>query len=102
VYERRFAAPLAAFLAHVLAPDGVAWLAEPRRPPFRDFLAELPRHGLLSRKVRSSRIRPLIPQPVPVPVDIWEIVPAAAPATLQGALSPERENESEPFAAGHS
>jgi len=73
MYERRFAAPVAAFMAHTLAPQGVAWLAEPGRTVFSALLEELPRHGLSFCRVRSSPVWPLTPQAVPVPVSIWEI-----------------------------
>ena len=73
VYERRFAAPVAAFLAHILAPDGAAWIAEPGRVVFRALLDELPAHGLHFAQVRFAPTWPLTPQAVPVPVTIWEI-----------------------------
>lgn len=73
VYERRFARPVAAFLADVLAPDGVAWLAEPGRTVFSCVLEELPRHGLVAVRVRTVPTWPLTPQSVPVPVSLWEI-----------------------------
>lgn len=73
VYEQRFAAPVAAFLAHILAPDGTAWIAEPGRAVFRALLDELPARGLSFAKVRFAPTWPLTPQAVPVPVTIWEI-----------------------------
>lgn len=73
VYEQRFAAPVAAFLAHVLAPDGTAWIAEPGRTVFRALLDELPAHGLSFARVRLTPTWPLTAQAVPVPVSIWEI-----------------------------
>ena len=73
VYERRFAAPVAAFLADVLSPDGTAWIAEPGRAVFRSLFDELPGHGLSFSQVHQTGIWPLTPQAVPVPVSIWEI-----------------------------
>ncbi len=73
MYERVFAVPVAAFLAAALAPEGVAWIAEPGRAVFRALLDELPRHGLRAREVQSVAVRPLTPQEAPVPVTIWEI-----------------------------
>lgn len=73
VYERRFAEPVAAFLADVLTPDGVAWIAEPGRAVFRSLLDELPCHGLAFAKARFAPTWPLTPQEVPAPVTIWEI-----------------------------
>lgn len=73
VYEQRFAAPVAAFLAHILATDGAAWIAEPGRAVFRALLDELPAHGLSFSKACFTPTWPLTPQAVPVPVTIWEI-----------------------------
>lgn len=73
VYEQRFAAPVAAFLAHALAPGGTAWIAEPGRAVFRALLDALPAHGLRFARVRLASTWPLTPQAVPVPVAIWEI-----------------------------
>lgn len=76
VYERRFAEPIAAFLAHALSPHGKAWLAEPGRAIFSCLLDALPRHGLSFEKVHHVPTWPLIPQTVPAPVSIWEVRPA--------------------------
>lgn len=46
MYEARFAAPLAAFVAHCLAPEGCAWLADPGRSTFPLLQAQLHAHGL--------------------------------------------------------
>lgn len=73
VYEQRFAAPVAAFLAHVLSPGGTAWIAEPGRTVFRALLDEAPAHGLSCAKVSFRPTWPLTAQTVPVPVSIWEI-----------------------------
>lgn len=73
VYEQRFAAPVAAFLADVLAPDGTAWIAEPGRAVFRTLFDELPKQGLRFEQARHVPVWPLTPQAVPVPVSIWEI-----------------------------
>ncbi len=73
MYERRFAAPLADFLAHVLAPDGVAWVAEPSRTVYEAFVAAVTSRGMGIRCVSRSDVRPLVPQERPVPVRIWQI-----------------------------
>lgn len=73
VYERRFAQPIAAFLAHALNPTGKAWLAEPGRLIFSALLDELPKHGLTFTKVHHAPTWPLVPQAVPAPVSIWEV-----------------------------
>ena len=73
VYERRFAGPVAAFMAYALKPDGRAWIAEPGRAVFAGLPEALPRHGLVCRKLRTTPTWPLNRQEVPVPVSIWEI-----------------------------
>lgn len=73
MYERRFAAPLADFLHHVLAPDGVAWIAEPSRTVYEAFVAEVAARGLGMRCVHRENVLPHIPQERPVPVRVWEI-----------------------------
>lgn len=73
VYERRFANPIAAFIAYALAPGGRAWIAEPGRAVFSCLPEALPRHGLASRRLRTVPTWPLTRQEVPVPVSIWEI-----------------------------
>lgn len=73
VYERRFADPVAAFMAHALTPEGRAWIAEPGRAVFASLPEALPRHGLSCRKLCTRPTWPLTRQEVPVPVSIWEI-----------------------------
>ena len=85
VYEKCFATPVAAFLTHVLAPNGVAWLAEPGRTVFQYFLSELPRHGLSFRKVHATSVQAFTPQTTPVPVALWEITPADNSACTHNA-----------------
>lgn len=94
VYEQRFAAPVAAFLAHILAADGAAWIAEPGRTVFRALLDELPAHGLSSARVCFAPTWPLIPQAVPVPVTIWEIRRTTDSQAIAGAESPRRTQDS--------
>lgn len=73
VYERRFAEPIAAFLAYALTAGGRAWIAEPGRAVFACLPEVLPRHGLVCRRLRTTPTLPLYRQDVPVPVSIWEI-----------------------------
>lgn len=73
MYERAFAAPIAAFIRHALTPNGVAWFAEPGRTIFQHLLDELPQHGLTFSRALTQEITPLTAQAVPVPVSVWEI-----------------------------
>lgn len=73
LYERRFAAPVAAFLAHTLTREGKAWIAEPGRAVFACLPEILPEYGLVAQKIRTTPTWPLTRQEVPVPVSIWEI-----------------------------
>lgn len=54
MYERRFARPVADFLAHAIAPGGVMWLAEPSRTVYREFLALLRAAGWQTRKAHQE------------------------------------------------
>ena len=74
MYERRFAAPLADFLAHTLAPGGVAWVAEPSRTVYEAFVAEVATRGFGMKCIHRVEVRPLTPQERPVPVRIWQIM----------------------------
>jgi predicted nicotinamide N-methyase len=70
MYEKRFAAPVADFLAHALAPRGLAWVAEPNRTIYGHF-----REVLAGRGWRMDKIRTVgVPQEGrTVTVNIWEI-----------------------------
>lgn len=73
MYEKRFVAPVMRFLAHALAADGVAWLAEPGRSVYDAFLQALHGGGWQGRRVFSAEVEALYAQPVPVTVHVWEI-----------------------------
>ena len=73
MYEKRFVAPVLRFLEHALAPDGLAWLAEPGRTVYDAFLHALHRSGWQGRPVCSETVEPLYAQPVPVTVRVWEL-----------------------------
>lgn len=73
MYEARFTAPVADFLAYGLAPDGIAWLADPCRNFFEKFLADLERNGLCAKIAHEESVGALYPQAVDVPVRIWQI-----------------------------
>jgi predicted nicotinamide N-methyase len=70
MYEKRFAAPVADFLDHALARDGLAWVAEPNRSVYGHF-----RELLAGRGWRMDRLRTVgVPQEErTVTVNIWEI-----------------------------
>lgn len=70
MYEKRFAAPVADFLAHALAPAGLAWVAEPNRAVYRHFAELLAGRGWRMDKLRTRGV----PQEGrTVTVNIWEI-----------------------------
>ena len=73
MYEKRFVAPVLRFLDHSLAPEGLAWVAEPGRTVYDAFLHALQNGGWQGRRVYSETIEPLYAQPVPVTVHVWEI-----------------------------
>ena len=73
MYEKRFVAPILRFMAHALALDGKAWLAEPGRTIYDSFLHALQSEGWQGRPVYSEVVEPLYAQPVPVTVKVWEI-----------------------------
>lgn len=73
MYEARFTAPVADFLAFGLAVEGTAWLADPCRNFFEKFLADLELRGLAAKIAHEERAGALYPQAVDVPVRIWQI-----------------------------
>lgn len=73
MYENRFVEPVLNFLDHSLAPGGTAWIAEPGRGVYDQFIRALLRRGWKSRRVADYRVVSLHVQVVPVPVKIWEI-----------------------------
>lgn len=73
MYEARFTAPVADFLAFGLAGSGIAWLADPCRNFFAKFQDDLRERGLLARLALEEDTGALYPQPARVPVRIWEI-----------------------------
>ena len=73
MYERRFVSPVLAFLGHVLARGGKAWMAEPGRDVYDHFRAALVAGGWQSRLVRTVTVDPLYVQPVGVGVKLWEL-----------------------------
>ncbi len=75
LYEKRFIEPVADFLDHALAPDGVAWLAGPERrvhQPFGEHMASL---GFARKKVLTNHaVFPFHSGQGPlVKINIWEL-----------------------------
>ena len=71
MYEKRFTRPVAAFLHHALAPDGVMWLAEPGRGIYNDFVSALGDYGLCSRRRAERRATAF--EGHTVGIRLWEI-----------------------------
>jgi len=70
MYEKRFAAPVADFLDHALAPRGLAWVAEPNRSVYGHFREVLAARGWRMDLLRTTGV----PQEGrTVTVNIWEI-----------------------------
>lgn len=84
MYEKRFAQPLAAFLDHVLAPQGIAWIAEPSRTVYDSFQEAALKQGLCIKKVASQAVTPLTPQSVPAHINIWHISRPSGPDARKG------------------
>ncbi len=73
MYESETAKPLAIFLSTALKKGGRAWIAEPGRSIFLEFIRLLPQHGLHERRLCSLPVFPLTAQKVPVTVTLWEL-----------------------------
>lgn len=73
LYEARFMEPLAAFLAHLLARDGIAWIADPCRSFFAGFVAVLAKRGLGARVACEKIVGADITASIPIRVKIWQI-----------------------------
>ena len=73
MYERRFAEPLADFLDHVLAVDGLAWIAEPSRAVYAFFVQTVNLRGFSMLPVCEQAVMPLVRQAVPAQIKLWQI-----------------------------
>ncbi len=73
MYEKRFAGPVADFLAHALAPRGLAWVAEPNRAVYGHFREVLAGRGWRMDRVRTVGVTPVSGEGRTVTVNIWEI-----------------------------
>lgn len=56
MYEARFAEPVAAFLEHVLAPAGRAWIAEPDRTVYGPFVERMRSAGWRVDKSLTEKV----------------------------------------------
>lgn len=73
MYEKRFIAPVVSFLDHVLAAGGAAWLAEPGRSLYKDFVAHARDTGWSCEKAAHYDVRPPYSERIRVGVGIWEL-----------------------------
>ncbi|THB70116.1 MAG: methyltransferase domain-containing protein [Desulfovibrio sp.] len=73
MYEKRFIEPVSDFLSQVLAPGGVAWLAEPGRRLYEDFVDHVLSTGWDCRQVAARSFDPPYASKVRVPVNVWEL-----------------------------
>jgi predicted nicotinamide N-methyase len=73
MYERRFIAPVLAFLEHALAAGGLVWIAEPDRNVYAHFRDALFKRGWKSVKAHSARVERAQGQEAPVEVSLWEL-----------------------------
>jgi len=73
MYENRFVTPVFDFIAHALAENGVAWMAEPGRNTYELFKNTLVSRGWKSRCIAANTVDALHVQPSPVSVRLWEL-----------------------------
>lgn len=73
MYEERFVDPVADFLDHCLAPDGLAWIAEPCRGVYPKFARQMQERGwqvYIAARKQASLPGAASPE---VDVQIWEL-----------------------------
>jgi hypothetical protein len=73
MYERRFIAPVLAFLEYALAAGGLVWIAEPDRNVYAHFRDALFKRGWKSVKAHSARAGWPQGQKALVDVSLWEL-----------------------------
>lgn len=73
MYERRFVEPVLAFLDHVLAQNGKAWVAEPGRSVYNHFRDALDMRGWKAKPVHVATTSALYEQAAPITVHLWEL-----------------------------
>ena len=74
-YEKRFIRPLLNFMANVLSSGGRAWIAEPGRAIFRQFIETAEKEGWQAQKRAAAPVSPLYPQTARAVATIWEVIP---------------------------
>lgn len=72
MYERRFMAPVANFLAEHLAPGGVAWFAAPERKMIAPFAEHVRDLGFSPRKAASETVERVAAEGPAVKINVWE------------------------------
>ncbi len=72
VYEHRFIPPVADFLDRVVAPEGVAWIAEPDRAVYRPFIEAMHRRGFDASKAYAAKVHARNWPAGGVPASLWE------------------------------
>lgn len=73
MYEKRFVAPVAAFLQHCLAPGGVVWITEPQRDTFTSFAVHMRTAGWRCDKLGEERLPHVTVQGPETGVNLWEL-----------------------------
>lgn len=73
LYERRFAEPVLAMLRHALAPDGVAWIADPGRCTHDAFVTLARGEGWRCEKVMEETVAQISSAGPDVDAAIWEL-----------------------------
>lgn len=72
IYEKRFFDPVLNFMKHCLTADGVAWIAEPGRQIFADFLNLANDRGWHFRKAYVQKVPGIIGESVASQISVWE------------------------------
>lgn len=70
MYEKRFVGPVLRLLAHALAPEGMAWIAEPGRSVYECFRHALAGEGWDARRVHQACADSCQGQPC---IGVWEL-----------------------------
>lgn len=73
MYEKRFVDPVLRFLSHVLAPDGLVWVAEPGRSVYEAFLHSLKNFGFQGKRIHADQVKVIYDKTILVTVQIWEL-----------------------------
>lgn len=76
MYERRFAAPVAALLEQALAPEGTAWFTDPGRTVFKAFLELMLENNWRCEAVLKEETPQVTAPGPPAGVTVWELTRA--------------------------